>query len=48
MKKMLQDTDILNRIANNNKIGYTASKKPLFFHESFDNWVNRMCGEKII
>ena len=48
MKRMLQNTDILNRIANNNKIGYTASKKPLFFHESFDNWVNRMCGEKII
>ena len=48
MKKMLQDIDILNRIANNNRIGYTESKKPLFFHESFDNWVNRMCGEKII
>lgn len=48
MKRMLQDIDILNRIANNNKIGYTESKKPLFFHESFDNWVNRMCGEKII
>ena len=48
MKKMLQDIDVLNRIANNNRIGYTESKKPLFFHESFDNWVNRMCGEKII
>lgn len=48
MKKMLQDIDILNRIVNNNRIGYTESKKPLFFHESFDNWVNRMCGEKII
>lgn len=48
MKRMLQDIDILNRIANNNRIGYTESKKPLFFHESFDNWVNRMCGEKII
>lgn len=48
MKRMLQDIDILNRIANNNRIGYTESKKPLFFHESFDNWVNRMCGEKVI
>ena len=48
MKKMLQDTDVLNRIANNNRIGYTETKKPLFFHESFDNWVNRMCQEKII
>ena len=48
MKRMLQDIDILNRIANNNRIGYTESKKPLFFHESFDNWVNRMCQEKII
>lgn len=48
MQRMLQDIDILNRIANNNRIGYTESKKPLFFHESFDNWVNRMCGEKII
>ena len=48
MKKMLQDIDVLNRIANNNRIGYTESKKPLFFHESFDNWVNRMCGEKVI
>ena len=48
MKKMLQDIDVLNRIANNNRIGYTESKKPLFFHESFDNWVNRLCQEKII
>lgn len=48
MKKMLQDIDILNRIANNNRIGYTESKKPLFFHESFDNWINRLCQEKII
>ena len=48
MQRMLQDIDILNRIANNNRIGYTESKKPLFFHESFDNWVNRMCGEKIV
>lgn len=47
MKKMLQDIDILNRIANN-RIGYTESKKPLFFHESFDNWINRLCQEKII
>ena len=28
--------------------GDTVGNKPIIFHEAFDNWINRMCGEKII
>lgn len=38
----------LNYIVNSNKIGYTIGNKPIIFHEAFDDWINRMCGEKII
>ena len=48
-QEILKDKQILNRIANNSKIGATTSKKdPVFFHEAFDTWVNRLCQEKII
>ena len=48
-QEILKDKQILNRIANNSKIGSTTSKKdPIFFHEAFDIWVNRLCQEKII
>lgn len=48
-QEVLKDKQILNRIANNSKIGATTSKKnPIFFHEAFDTWVNRLCQEKII
>lgn len=48
-QEALKDKQILNRIANNSKIGATTSKKnPIFFHEAFDTWVNRLCQEKII
>lgn len=48
-QEALKDKQILNRIANNSKIGATTSNKnPIFFHEAFDTWVNRLCQEKII
>ena len=44
IKEALLDKKVLNSIVNNNKIGYTIGKEPIIFHESFDNWVNRIKG----
>lgn len=43
----LSDKKILNCIVNNNKIGYTINNEPIIFHESFDNWINRIREEVV-